>query len=285
MRKNRPVHKKFSPIPGSLKGLFQFKICTTSFIYPAGYVENVRRVGPFFDEIELLVFETPARKGDICRRDVEILKTFGKEFDFTYNVHLPYDISLCHSDTRKQKNAAKTLKSVMDLLSPLSPSSYTLHLPFIGNSQNKADIKNWREKTEKGLLMLLETGVEPGIIAIENLDYPFEWIYPAIEKFNLSVCMDMGHLFLYGYDHKNFFDKYKDKILIIHLHGVKDGKDHLALDCLPKILQNDTVNILKKFEKTLSLEIFSYNNLISSLNLFEKWANKKFFNNRNSQRN
>ncbi len=268
---SKKVSYNFQPLPKSFKNLFPFKICTTSFIYPAGYIENARRVGPFVDEMELLVFETPARKGDICPQYVDILKKLGEEFDFTYNIHLPTDICLSHTGMQKQKHAAKALTKVINLISPLSPSSYILHLPFIGKNQDKDHIKKWRKRTEQGLLMILEKGIDSELVAIENLDYPFEWIYPAVEKFNFSVCMDMGHLFLYGYDVGKFFDKYKDKIAMIHLHGVKDGKDHIALDCLAQSLHDNVINILKKFKKTVSLEIFSYNNLISSLNLLEKW--------------
>ena len=48
----------------SYKGRFPFTLATTSFIYPDDYVPNVRRLGPYLDEIELLCYESahlPAR--------------------------------------------------------------------------------------------------------------------------------------------------------------------------------------------------------------------------------
>jgi len=47
----------YPSLPKSYKGLYPFKIGTTSFIYPAGYAQNVKMLGPYVDEIELLLFE------------------------------------------------------------------------------------------------------------------------------------------------------------------------------------------------------------------------------------
>ena len=44
-------------MPTSLKRRFPFRLATTSFIHPAGYTVNVRRLAPLVDEIELLFLE------------------------------------------------------------------------------------------------------------------------------------------------------------------------------------------------------------------------------------
>ena len=38
--------------------MYPFKIGTTSYIYPAGYVDNVKILAPCLDEIELLLLES-----------------------------------------------------------------------------------------------------------------------------------------------------------------------------------------------------------------------------------
>jgi hypothetical protein len=48
----------FQDLPRSYKKRYPFRIGTTSFIYPAGYTENVARLGPHVDEIEILMFES-----------------------------------------------------------------------------------------------------------------------------------------------------------------------------------------------------------------------------------
>ena len=51
--------KTLAPIIAkSYKGLFPFKLGTTSYIYPAPILPNVMRLAPFLDEIELVLFES-----------------------------------------------------------------------------------------------------------------------------------------------------------------------------------------------------------------------------------
>ena len=40
------------------KSGYPFRLGTTSFIYPAGWAENVARLAPLVDEVELLFFES-----------------------------------------------------------------------------------------------------------------------------------------------------------------------------------------------------------------------------------
>ncbi len=48
----------FVPVPKSYKGSYQFRLGTTSFIYPDHYLPNVKMLGPYLNEIELLLFES-----------------------------------------------------------------------------------------------------------------------------------------------------------------------------------------------------------------------------------
>jgi len=86
--------------------------------------------------------------------------------------------------------------------------------------------------------------------------------------------MDIGHLFVDGADIKIFYDSYYDNISIIHLHGVENGLDHLSLERLPEKRAGEIIEILNKFTKTVSMEVFSYDDLTTSLEFLEKcWNN------------
>ena len=87
--------------------------------------------------------------------------------------------------------------------------------------------------------------------------------------FNLSVCIDVGHLMLYGFDPEAVFNKYKKRTPILHLHGVDDHQDHLPLDRLTKANAKTVIKMLKQFEGVVSLEIFSFDHLKASLNFLE----------------
>ena len=46
------------PLKKVYKEKYPFRLGTTSFIYPDKYVANIRLLGPYLDEIEVLLFES-----------------------------------------------------------------------------------------------------------------------------------------------------------------------------------------------------------------------------------
>ncbi|MBT8357208.1 MAG: sugar phosphate isomerase/epimerase, partial [Desulfobacterales bacterium] len=79
-------------MPKSYKGAYPFKLGTTSFIYQDDYIPNVKMLGPYIDEIELLLFESkPSSLPN--KKEIDELSLLSKEFDLSYNIHLPIDIS------------------------------------------------------------------------------------------------------------------------------------------------------------------------------------------------
>ena len=52
----------------------RFKLGTTSFIFPDHIIPNVRKLGAFFDEIELLVFESQPEDVLPSNEDVQTYK-------------------------------------------------------------------------------------------------------------------------------------------------------------------------------------------------------------------
>jgi sugar phosphate isomerase/epimerase len=260
-------------LPKSYKGLYPFKIGTTSFIYPAGYTQNVTMLAPYVDEIELLIFES-APDSLPSTHEIKKLLSLSKEFDLTYNVHLPIDISLSHPEPTIRHAATETLKKVIDLTASLSPSTYTLHLSYDENGQETDRIKRWQERLYRSVGKFIATGLTPEMISIETLTYPMEWVENILNHFNLSVCMDLGHLMVYGFDMETVFNRYCHRTSIIHLHGVEKNDDHMSLDRLSKKHMDTVTGILKQFTKVVSLEVFSYDHLKSSLKYLEKFWEK-----------
>ncbi|HAR34621.1 MAG TPA: sugar phosphate isomerase, partial [Desulfobacter sp.] len=64
-----------------------FRLGTTSFIYPDHIIPNVKKIGAFFDEIELLVFESKPKEIP-SPDDVKELAGLSRDLNLTYNVHL-----------------------------------------------------------------------------------------------------------------------------------------------------------------------------------------------------
>jgi sugar phosphate isomerase/epimerase len=254
----------------SYKGIFPFKLGTTSFIYPDHYVPNVKMLGPYLDEIELLLFESLAADALPSKAIIAELSQLAQKYGLSYNIHLPTDVSISDERPEKQQQAVDTLLSVIDHVSPLCPTAYTLHIAYNKKSFDNDAVKSWQGLVFKNLEKILAAGIAAESIAIETLDYRFDLIDDIIAKLNLSVCLDIGHLIAHGYDLNALFNKYVDITTIIHLHGVKSGHDHLALNKLPHKFIKPVVSILKQFTGSVSLEVFAYDDLKPSLAFLEK---------------
>ncbi len=259
-------------LPKSYKGIYPFKLGTTSFIYQDSYVPNVKMLGPYIDEVELLLFES--KTGSLPeKKEIDELSLLSKEFNLTYNIHLPTDIYFGNRDPSVRQHAVETILRVLDLTSPLSPSTCTLHLSYDEASREMDKVKKWQELICETIKQLINFGVKAEEISIENLIYPFKWVEDIVREFNFNVCMDIGHLIVCGADIKTFFDSYCKNISIIHLHGVENGRDHLSLERLSEERAGEVIEILNKFSKAVSIEVFSYDDLTTSLKFLEKCWN------------
>jgi len=255
----------YPPLPKSYKGIFPFKIGTTSFIYPDSYVQNATILAPYLDEIELILFES-APNSLPSSNEIKELVALSNQYDLSFNIHLPLDLSLGAPEPSTRHFAIETIKQVMDLTAPLSPTSYTLHLPYGESEFESEQVKRWKERTYQSMDTLCSFGFNSRLISIETLNYPLEWVEDIL---NLSVCMDLGHLILYELDMKDAFNRYKNRTSIIHLHGANENKDHQPLDFLSKSNLKTILRMLKQFMGTVSIEVFSYDHLSASLKYLE----------------
>lgn len=246
----------------------RFRLGTTSFIYPDHILPNVRKIGRFFDEIELLIFES--MPDTVLPTDTEIaeLAQLSGQMDVTYNIHLPTDVSLTHASPQSRQHAAETLARVIDLCRPLKPCTHTLHLEM-ANKGTPEDVAAWHLSAQDGLARLMRYLPDPGMVSVETLDYPPAHLLPLLAAHDLQVCLDMGHHFRYGYDLQHSVDMFKNRIAVMHLHGVMASKqkirDHVGLDRLPLDQLCQVMDVLKKYEGTVSLEVFNRWDLNRSL--------------------
>lgn len=249
----------------------KFRLGTTSFIYPGHIIPNVKKIGEFFDEIELLVFESQYKGQSVLPPPLDIreLKTLARDLDLTYNVHLPVDVSLTHASIRERQKACDTINQVLDLFEPLAPTTHTLHLDRDRNLTDSQGLQRWEDQARSGLDLLIPGLTDPGIISLETLWYDPAFLVPLVRDYGFAICVDAGHHFKYNYDLKTSFDLFKEKISLIHLHGVdftKSGpKDHLGLGCLPQPLFDQTMELMTNYQGTVSLEVFNLANLENSL--------------------
>ncbi len=269
---NEPLEKKIQ-IPDA-----SFKLGTTSFIFPDHVIPNVKKLGRFFDEIEILCFESQPKEVLPSNEDVKTLLYLSRKWDVSYNIHLPLDVSLTSESLSKRQTACDTILKVMDLFAPLNPTTYTLHLDLglelKKDMKNQTGLKNWRKIARHSLGSIVSKISRPDIISIETLDYPFFLIDSLVEELDLSVCLDVGHQIKYGYDLLETYEKHLSRVSIIHLHGVafleQKIKDHTSLDQLPEQYFRQIQTVLEKFSGVVSLEVFNLENLNRSLSFLSK---------------
>lgn len=262
--------KTYPRLARSYKHVYPFKIGTTSFIYPDHYLANVELLGPFLDEVELLFFESAEIDTLLSPSFIEKLRLLAIETALSYNIHLPTDISISHPDPQHRQKAAEIMIKIINRAAPLCPSTHTLHLPFTENSFDSNSVRKWQERIYESVEEILIAGIKGDSISIETLDYPFDLVAGIVSDMNLTICLDLGHLILNGDDFERKFDEYCDDIAIIHLHGVSNGRDHLSIDRLPEKHLVPVFRILRQFDRSLSLEVFGFDDLSASLAVLQK---------------
>jgi sugar phosphate isomerase/epimerase len=222
-------------------------------------------LGPYIDEIELLFLESKSTDCLPSRIELEELKTIAIDLSLDYNIHLPTDVSLAASNRLDREEALDAILRVIDYTRKLNPTSWTLHIPYDYHGQNGKHMDEWKAHARSALYKLVGEEISPHALAIENLDYPFDHVRELILDLDLCICMDIGHLLTAGQDIIEFYKANAERIPIMHLHGVKNGRDHLRLGDLSKADGLTVVEILSSYSKTLSVEVFNYENLVSSL--------------------
>ncbi len=269
MSENKKKIPSFPPLATVCKKRFPFSLACPSFVYPAGYLDNVRHLSPFVDEIELLFFESRFKDSLPTPALIRELVQQARYNQITYNVHLPTDIYLGHRDAGLRQSAVEALKRLIDRCAPLNPTAFTLHLnrnPF------EPDNRQWQARSAASLEAILAAGIPSRRISVENLAGDLDHVAPVIEGLDLSVCMDMGHLMAHDVDMTTFFNRWRERITVAHLHGVARARDHLSLDRLSSDRMHDVVEVLRQFSGVMSLEVFSFQALNTSMaHLLDQW--------------
>ena len=258
------------PLPDKTgKKAFPFSLACPSFVYPADYVDNVRHLAPFVDEIELLFFESRFTDSPPSPALVKELAQLARAGGISYNVHLPTDIFPGHRESAVRRKAVDVLANVIDRCAPLAPTTFTLHLM---RDPSEPDLHRWQARAAESIQAVLANGYSSRRISVENLDDGFETTASVIVDLDLSICLDMGHLMARGADVAACYNRWEKRITAVHLHGVEGAQDHLPLNRLSPAHMQKVMGVLNRFSGVVSLELFSFEALNASLkHLLDHW--------------
>ncbi len=210
------------------------------------YVEAVtKHVEAGFKHIEVtgdLIYVLP---GILTPEIIAQLVELKKEKNITFSVHLPlWGMEPAAFAPQIRKGSVESFVDCINLTKPLDPLCWVIHptgtLTVEFMNMNLPDfakglmMNQFTSHAAEAIKKTLEiTGIPSRKIAVENIEYPFEIMFPVIQQLDLSICLDTGHL-LAGFSGKmdvlEFIEKYYDRIIELHLH---DGKypriDHKPL--------------------------------------------------------
>jgi sugar phosphate isomerase/epimerase len=258
----------------TMKNRFPFRLGTTSYILPADLLTNVRFLAPYVDDIELILFEADDQSNLPDRNAITELHSLARSHDLSYTVHLPLGLTLGATEEEERCTSVAKALRVVELTSPLNPAAYVVH--FEGDRRGlipSEHMTGWTNSLRASVKDLLKTGIPSHLFCVETLDYPFALVDPVIGEFELSVCMDIGHVLLQGYPLDAYLATYHDRIRVFHAHGIRDHKDHRDLGALSDsdlaLFFSDLLSC-RSAVPILTLEVFDENDFRMSVDVVEK---------------
>lgn len=243
----------------------RFRLGATSYVWPDGILPNVRQLGPWVDDVELVLFELEEHSNLPDAATIAELQDLAEQYNLTYTVHLPLDLSLAHRPSLEK--AQKVIACTLDL----SPWAYVLHLDgrMVEGTTDPAALGRWRDDARRVLEKLAAMTGTAQPLCVENLEnYPPEHFIPLLEQLDVGLCIDVGHLWLTGLDPLPLLEDHLSRARVIHLHGV-GNRDHQSLlhqgaDRVAPIL--DLLSA-RAYEGVLTLEVFCQEDFFPSRTL------------------
>ena len=246
------------------KGRFPFSLTVPSWLYPEGYLENVARVAPYVDGVELLFFE--GGLGSLPQADEwEMLRRLQERHGLSYNIHMPIDENLAATDPGERQRALEAHERLFALVAPLSPVTHTVHL----DRPPGVDPNAWLACARDSLSALSRL-MDPARITVETLDYDLLPLADTLESLGFHVCLDLGHLIHFGLPLAATLERLGPLCRMVHLHGVAEGKDHRSLSLMDPHLMDALLPFLASYTHTLSVEVFKAAPCFESIALLAK---------------
>jgi sugar phosphate isomerase/epimerase len=279
---NATLFCKSTPVGDSTLSQWRlpFRLGTTSYIIPDDILPNLRYLSGRVDDVELVLFESDAFSNLPSPADISEMAGIARESGLSFTVHLPLDICTGSALETERRASVEKCRKVIDLTADLSPLAWILHLHGDRRGEPPTDdIKQWVEQHFRSVEEILRHGPGPRHICVETLDYDFRHVAGLVEDFDLSVCLDIGHLLVNGRDVAAHLERWGDRIRVFHVHGVRpDGTDHAHLGYLPEGVLDAIVERLERISandsRVVTLEIFGQKDFELSMKIMRERMTK-----------
>ncbi len=258
---------------------FPFRVGTTSYIIPDDIIPNIEYLKNKVDDVEIVLFESHEASNLPSADDIARLRETGEKHKLTYSIHLPLDVYLGNSGAALRERSVEKCRRVVESTQRLDPSAYVMHAeagPGIDvNGFSAGEKRRFAENFHASLESLFSRiSIPPSEFCIETLNYPLEILDGVIASFGLSVTLDIGHLELYGFSVQEHLDRYLDRTRVLHLHGIREGKDHQGLQHMRKETLDMVIRALHDApdpKRVFTMEIFSEDDFRTSCTALSRY--------------
>jgi sugar phosphate isomerase/epimerase len=248
-----------------------FRLGTTSFIYPGGWLANVERLAGHFSDVEILFFETDGPDSLPSQQEREGLAEWKLRADLTYSLHTPLDVSLASTSEHRRRDSVVSIERAIQAAIPFQPEAYVLHV-YLGECEKDltppTDLAGWRRRAARSLEEILCCGVKPSDLCIEVLDYDFGLIEPVVRDLDLSIALDVGHLVRDGRNEEEVLQRHLQRTRVLQWHGLDpSSRDHRSIAHYPRDRARRLLDTLiqESYRGVLTLEVFREADLEDSL--------------------
>lgn len=250
------------------------RLGTTSFIYPPGWLHNVRRLAGRVRDVELLCFEDG---GLPDAQEMAGLIDEKRGADLSYTVHTPLRANLASESSTRRSAGIEQVMRVVDHMLAVDPFAYIVHV-YCGDEEGgprPSDLDAWRQRAFESLQSLISRGLPKDRLCVESLDYDLALIAPVVSALGLSYALDVGHMHRDGRSLLSALNKYLPQTRVIQWHGTAE-RDHRSLAHYP---ETDALTLLRtlhteQYTGVLTLEVFRESDFEESLALVNDWMNK-----------
>jgi sugar phosphate isomerase/epimerase len=237
------------------------RIGATSYVIPAGLVENVRHLAGQVDDMELVLFDLPGGPSNLpTPAQVRELAAIGQGEGLSYTVHLPVDLPAQPAGEPVHTRLIQA-QAIIEQTLLLEPHAYVFHLDGMAVRSPETPLEHlqrWQQDALFSLELLYRWVGKWEQLALENVEgYSLDFLDPFSAHLPIARCVDIGHLWVDGHDPLPYLRRWLSTTQVIHLHGLT-GRDHLSLAHTSPAQLDPLVALLvqEKFDGILTLEVF-----------------------------
>jgi sugar phosphate isomerase/epimerase len=260
----------------TFKNKFPFKLGTTSYVLSEredNLMANVRFLMDRFDMIQLLFMGRNHLHEVMSPSIIRRLGQAREKSGVLFTVHLPADLDLLNPDADTVRGSVGVIERIISSTRSLDVWGYVLHVDRFINGSGRADPGEKGLATFRASLEVLADGLgsDSGNVYIENTTYDLIPFKETMAGLPFPVCMDAGHLFFLGQDYEGFTDAFGGMVMQIHLHGFRNGKDHVAVSELEPRAMARIVDFQRRSPRPMILEVFNRDDLEKSARHLERY--------------